>query len=122
MCLALAIMAVFVVLAARRTQVRELVSGGADPQTIQELLDLEDRLVDEESATRLRRILVRLGVPQVSADVGDVFDPDIHKAVATSSVATAASANRIASVVRPGWLRDGEVVRPADVVVTVPND
>jgi molecular chaperone GrpE len=65
-------------------------------------------------------VLADLGFPRRD-DTGKVFDPALHEAVGTN-------ANRelvpgtVAHVVRPGYGRDDEILRPAAVVVATRSD
>lgn len=45
------------------------------------------------------------------------FDPTRHDALSTAPVADAAQDNVVVEVVKPGYLMDGEVLRPASVTV-----
>jgi molecular chaperone GrpE len=60
--------------------------------------------------------LAKHGVEQDGA-VGDVFDPKRHEALATGPAPTQANVGRVIAIVRPGYRIDGELLRPASVVV-----
>lgn len=62
--------------------------------------------------------LQRLGVQRVGVDPGDAMDPARHNVVGVV-VRTDIPPGRVVEVVRPGWLDGAEMVRPADVVVSV---
>ncbi|CAM3652101.1 nucleotide exchange factor GrpE [Smaragdicoccus niigatensis] len=66
---------------------------------------------------QLRSVLGQLSVTEIPAGPGDVFDPHLHEAVATTPAARADLEHRIAEIVRPGWSHRGHVVRPAQVTV-----
>ena len=60
-------------------------------------------------------VLADLGYPR-REDTGKVFDPAVHEAVGTVADQELVPGT-IASVVRPGYGANGEVLRPAAVVV-----
>jgi hypothetical protein len=66
---------------------------------------------------QLRSVLGQLAVTEIPAGPGEVFDPHLHEAVATTPAARPDLEHRIAEVVRPGWSHRGHVVRPAQVTV-----
>jgi molecular chaperone GrpE len=69
------------------------------------------RAVDEQiEATLARQQVTRLG------EVGEPFDPDRHEAVAVAP-ATDRPDGTVVEVIRPGYARDGRVLRPALVAV-----
>jgi molecular chaperone GrpE len=65
-------------------------------------------------------ILARLGFPRRD-EVGEVFDPGRHEAVATVADAQA-RAGTVLHVVRPGYGDDDQQLRPASVVVATRAD
>jgi molecular chaperone GrpE len=60
-------------------------------------------------------VLADLGYPR-REDVGQAFDPAVHEAVGTVADEELVPGT-VASVVRPGYGANGEVLRPAAVVV-----
>ena len=66
---------------------------------------------------QLRSVLGQLAVIEIPAGPGEVFNPHLHEAVATTPAARPDLEHRIAEVVRPGWSHRGHVVRPAQVTV-----
>ena len=60
--------------------------------------------------------LERHGVTRFDA-AQEPFDPTRHDALSTAPVADAAQDNLVVEVVKPGYLIDGEVLRPASVTV-----
>jgi molecular chaperone GrpE len=60
--------------------------------------------------------LERHGVTRFDA-AAEPFDPTRHDALSTAPVAAAAQDNLVIEVVKPGYLIDGEVLRPASVTV-----
>ncbi|MET0602572.1 MAG: nucleotide exchange factor GrpE [Baekduia sp.] len=69
------------------------------------------RAVDEQiEVTLARQQVTRLG------EVGEPFDPDRHEAVAVAP-ATDRPDGTVVEVIRPGYARDGRVLRPALVAV-----
>jgi len=69
------------------------------------------RLIERNLATALER----LGVRRMGAE-GDVFDPNLHEAVAYEEHPTQPEGH-VATVVRPGYQLGERVVRPAQVSV-----
>ena len=65
--------------------------------------------------------LESLGVQRLDP-LGQPFDPTKHEAVATLPVTTTAPEGHVAGVVRPGYLMGEEVLRPAMVAVSGPNN
>jgi molecular chaperone GrpE len=69
------------------------------------------RAVDEQiEATLARQQVTRLG------EIGEPFDPDRHEAVAVAP-STDRPDGTVVEVIRPGYARDGRVLRPALVAV-----
>lgn len=63
-------------------------------------------------------VLDRHGVTQVRPSAGDPFDPKVHQGLKVASTSDESLDGRVQSVIRPGFIRDGEhLVRPAQVVV-----
>lgn len=65
---------------------------------------------------QLLAALERHGVTRFDA-AQEPFDPTRHDALSTAAVADAAQDNVVVEVVKPGYLIDGEVLRPASVTV-----
>jgi molecular chaperone GrpE len=64
---------------------------------------------------QLQQVLARAGVTRIEVKTGDTFDPVYHEAV---DVRAGDSPNDIVvEVVRAGYLHDGELLRPAQVIV-----
>ena len=61
-------------------------------------------------------ILAELGYPRRDDETGKAFDPAHHEAVSTTSGEDLVPGT-VAHVVRPGYGSDGEILRPASVVV-----
>lgn len=64
----------------------------------------------------IAEVLLRRGVSPVESP-DEMFDPKTQRAVATEPATAAAQDRTVAAVVRPGYMNDGAVLRPADVVV-----
>jgi molecular chaperone GrpE len=64
----------------------------------------------------LQNALDRLGVERLG-DKGDLFDPNVHEAVAHEPSADV-PADHVARVVRPGYRTATRLIRPAQVVVS----
>jgi molecular chaperone GrpE len=85
------------------------------------VVDRIDGAADDDDALRsisleLREILHRRGLRPVEA-LGTPFDPHVHEAVDRVSVTEAADHGRVVAQRRPGYLLDGHLLRPAQVVV-----
>jgi len=59
-------------------------------------------------------VLARLGYPRYE-DLGEVFDPQRHEAL--GAVDADAPAGTVVATVRPGYGEDGDILRPAGVMV-----
>jgi molecular chaperone GrpE len=77
----------------------------------------QDQLVEGLRAVQQQAVavLADLGYPR-REDVGKAFDPAVHEAVGTVADEELVPGT-VASVVRPGYGTNGEVLRPAAVVV-----
>jgi molecular chaperone GrpE len=64
---------------------------------------------------QIESTLARQGV-QRTGEVGEAFDPERHEAVAVRAVPDAPD-RTVVEVIRPGYVRDGRVLRPARVAV-----
>lgn len=65
-------------------------------------------------AKSLEKSLKEMGLTKISSEVGEEFDPDYHEAV----MAFGDGEDQVISeVLRPGYLYEGEVLRPAMVKV-----
>ncbi|TDW66189.1 nucleotide exchange factor GrpE [Kribbella pratensis] len=65
----------------------------------------------------LAEILTRCGVTPLGFTTGLAFDPGFHHAVARVEVDDARLDNRVVAEIRPGYLIDGLLLRPAEVRV-----
>ena len=80
------------------------------------LADLSTSAAQRRQASR---VLATVGVERIEVGEGDAFDSELHAAVDTEETNDANLVGHVASVARDGWMRDGELVRAADVVVWV---
>jgi molecular chaperone GrpE len=64
---------------------------------------------------QLQQALARAGVQRMTVKAGDTFDPVYHEAVEVRTGETAEDV--VVEVVRAGYLHEGEVLRPAQVIV-----
>jgi molecular chaperone GrpE len=89
-----------------------------------EVADSVDRALamDSDGGDGLRAVrdqieatLARQGVER-AGEVGDVFDPERHEAVDVRPTADVPD-RTVVEVIRPGYVRDGRVLRPALVAV-----
>lgn len=92
---------------------RALAAGSTDPAFLRGV---------EAIAEQLRRIVTSLGAVPIPS-VGTLFDPRLHEAVGTAPAIDHPS-DTVVTEVRRGFLLDGEVLRPAQVVVaqSTPED
>jgi hypothetical protein len=77
--------------------------------------DFDIAATDAERAAAAR-VLSWMGMTVLAVRPGEPVNPRTHNVVGVSAGGTGA-AGAVAEVVRPGWVRGGEVMRPADVVV-----
>ena len=66
-------------------------------------------------------VLADLGYPRRDDDTGKAFDPAHHEAVSTIASEDLVPGT-VAHVVRPGYGPDGEILRPASVVVATRSE
>ena len=66
-------------------------------------------------------MLADLGYPRRDDDAGKAFDPAHHEAVSTMASEDLVPGT-VAHVVRPGYGPDGEILRPASVVVATRSE
>jgi molecular chaperone GrpE len=80
-------------------------------------MDSEGAVGDGLRAVRdqIESTLARQGVERVG-EIGDAFDPERHEAVAVRPPADVPDGT-VVEVIRPGYVRDGRVLRPALVAV-----
>ena len=92
---------------------RALAAGSTDPAFLRGV---------EAIAEQLRRIVTSLGAVPIPS-VGTLFDPRLHEAVGTVP-AVDHPPDTVVTEVRRGFLLDGEILRPAQVVVaqSTPED
>lgn len=81
--------------------------GGADRALMDGVEMVRKRFLDKLAAH---------GVQRATA-IGDPFDPEQHEALATAPVDHPDHEGTVVAVVRPGYRVDGELLRPAGVVV-----
>ncbi len=68
-----------------------------------------------QASRKLEAALEQLGFQQVPADPGEVFDPEVHEAVAGEGEV-------ISEVQRPGYIVEGKLIRPAMVTLTTADN
>lgn len=70
------------------------------------------------SKDKFIKIMKDYGVEELNPAVNDKFDPNIHSAIFTTAPTEPGhKANHVAVVVKTGWIRKGQTVRPAQVGV-----
>lgn len=79
-----------------------------DPATITQGADMVER--------KLHKVLASLGLEAIDP-VGQPFDPSVHEAVTTEPAATAAEDHTVSKVFQVGYRHNGQLLRPARVVV-----
>jgi len=67
---------------------------------------------------QLQDLLRQQGVAPIPVRIGDMFDPQIHEAIAGHPADVTREA--VAEVTQTGYMIDGQVLRPARVVVAMP--
>ncbi len=110
---------------AKRPRFVEPSAGGSPPPLLPVIDDLERALAHADDDSEIVRglavvldeaylVLARLGYPRYE-DLGEVFDPQRDEAV--GAVDADAPAGTVVATVRPGYGKDGDILRPAGVMV-----
>lgn len=105
-----------------------LIKAAEDNQVlgfVKELILICDRIYNQPTSDafsysileEILEVLARRGIEQIQQL--DIFDPKIHNSVSVVEASEESPANTIATVVRHGYIREGKVIRPADVVVAI---
>ncbi len=92
---------------------RALEHASSNPDQIMEGV----RAVHQQALT----VLADLGYPRRDDEIGKAFDPARHEAVSTVNDEDLVPGT-VAHVVRPGYGPDGEILRPASVVVATRSE
>ena len=79
-----------------------------DPATITQGADMVER--------KLRKVLSAMGVEAIDP-VGEVFDPSLHEAVTTEPATSPEDDHTVSKVFQVGYRHNGQLLRPARVVV-----
>jgi molecular chaperone GrpE len=79
-----------------------------DPATITQGADMVER--------KLRKVLSAMGLEAIDP-VGQTFDPSLHEAVTTEAATSAADDHTVSKVFQVGYRHNGQLLRPARVVV-----
>jgi molecular chaperone GrpE len=79
-----------------------------DPTTITQGADMVER--------KLRKVLSAMGVEAIDP-VGEVFDPSLHEAVTTEPALSPEDDHTVSKVFQVGYRHNGQLLRPARVVV-----
>jgi molecular chaperone GrpE len=79
-----------------------------DPATITQGADMVER--------KLRKVLSAMGVEAIDP-VGAVFDPSLHEAVTTEPATSPEDDHTVSKVFQVGYRHNGQLLRPARVVV-----
>jgi molecular chaperone GrpE len=83
-------------------------AGGTDAATVIKGVDLVEK--------KLRKALAAAGLEIIDA-LDQPFDPSVHEAVATEPALSSEDDNMVARVYQPGYRFNGQLLRPARVVV-----
>ena len=92
---------------------------------VKELILICDRIYNQPTEDafvysildEILEVLARRGIEQIQQL--DVFDPKIHNSISVVEANDENPANSIVTIVRHGYIRDGKVIRPTDVVVAI---
>ena len=92
---------------------------------VKELILICDRITNQPTSDafahsimeEILEVMSRRGIEQIQQL--DTFDPRIHNSISVVKATEELPANSIVTVVRQGYIRDGKVIRAADVVVAV---
>lgn len=92
---------------------------------VKELILICDRIYNQPTEDsfaysildEILEVLARRGIEQIQQL--DVFDPKIHNSISVVEANDENPTNSIVTIVRHGYIRDGKVIRPADVVVAI---
>jgi molecular chaperone GrpE len=79
-----------------------------DPATITQGADMVER--------KLRKVLAAMGVEAIDP-VGQTFDPSLHEAVTTEPALSPEDDHTVSKVFQVGYRHNGQLLRPARVVV-----
>jgi len=72
----------------------------------------------QATLSQLQMILRQEGVTPINVEIGAAFDPQVHEAISTHMGDVEHPI--VAQVLQRGYMSDGQVLRPARVVVTIP--
>ena len=92
---------------------------------VKELILICDRIYNQPTEDafaysildEILEVLARRGIEQIQQL--DVFDPKTHNSISVVEANDENPANSIVTIVRHGYIRDGKVMRPTDVVVAI---
>jgi hypothetical protein len=83
------------------------------------LMVVIDTLPDSPAGARAARTLNQVGVQTIEPEPGAAFDPRLHCVCSVVSASDPSVVDRIAALVRPGYIDQGAVLREADVQIYV---
>jgi hypothetical protein len=104
--------------AAQATHVAQ--QGAPDPAVadlVDGLIAVYDLATDDGQRTRVRETLRRVAVEPIEPEPLVTFDPTLHRALGVELAGDPGDDGRIARTDRPGWVRDGQLLRPPEVTV-----
>ena len=82
--------------------------GLVDPSTIVQGADMVER--------KLHKVLAAMGLEAIDP-IGQIFDPSVHEAVTTEPADSRADDHTVSKVFQVGYRYNGQLLRPARVVV-----
>jgi len=80
------------------------------PKEMKAWFDGVENMLDE-----VEDIFEEIGVKEIEVEKGDNFDPNVHEAITTVKEG---KDGKIFDVLQPGFEMDGEIIRPARVIVS----
>lgn len=81
-----------------------------------EAVDEKWRMGIEGIYSKLKALMSQYGIFEIDP-LGELFDPEQHEAISNAHVEKEGETDRVMSVVQKGYKRDGEILRPAKVIV-----
>lgn len=84
---------------------------------IEGLIATYDLATSEAQQANMRSALRHASITIIWAEAGEEFDPERHQALDTEPAGNPAHAGRVIRTVRPGWERDAQIIRFAEVII-----
>jgi GrpE len=99
------------------TPIRSSDGETLDRHLVDGLIASYDLSTTEAQRARILEALRRASVTVLQPEPGETFDPERHNALGSDPVDDPAQVGRIMRTERPGWERDGVVLRQPEVIV-----